>query len=248
MASRKDIIQFCQEYLQTDQFEDGCHNGLQVEGAEKVKKIVTGVTFSQQLAEKAIEKEAQMIMSHHGLFGKHVGDPPRIKNFIRKRLKTILENDINLAGFHLPLDAHPEIGNNISLAQDLGLSDMEAVSIGFVGKPEDPISLEDFIHKVEEKVEGKSYAIKAGPEQVSKVGIVSGGGSPFLSSMLDHGIDTFVTGDIRENVVREVEEMGVNFINAWHYNTEKKGIYNLGNMVADKFGVEVEFVDIPCDI
>jgi dinuclear metal center YbgI/SA1388 family protein len=248
MANRNEMINFCEEYLKVSDFSDDCKNGLQVEGVTEVNKIVTGVTFSQKLLEKAVEKQADMIMVHHGLFNKAMGEPVQIKGFVRNRLKMLLENNINLAGFHLPLDAHPEIGNNISLARLFELNDLEAFDIGFMGYLPEETDFDKFNRQVKEKLNTDTYAIPAGSSKCRRVAVCSGGASPRFLSAAEQGADTYISGDVRENVVREIEETGINFINAGHYNTEKMGIYNLGELIKKKFGVETEFVDIPCDI
>ncbi len=251
---RDKIIKFCEEYLEVGKFKDGCHNGLQVEGVEDVKKIVSGVTLSQKLIEKAIEKDAQMIMVHHGFFGKHFGDEPRIVRSIKGRLKMLLSQDINVAGFHLPLDAHGEIGNNASLLRLLGLEKKEVISckhfgdVGFVGEFENDMDFKEFVKLVDEKLDTKSYAIQGGLLKVKRVGVIGGSAQDEYVTALELGADTYLTGDIKEHNVRAVEEDGINFINAGHYNTEKLGIQNLGDLVAEKFGVDVEFIDIPCEI
>ena len=247
-VSRKEIVKFCEELLETKKFEDYCHNGLHVEGTDMIDKIITGVSLSKKLIEAAIEKKAQMIIVHHGLFGNQIENPPVIKGVFKNRLKMLLEHDINLLGFHLPLDAHDEIGNNISLCQLLGVNYLEPVEIGFVGEIEESMKFTDFDKLVNEKLKTKTIVLANGPERVKKIGIVSGGSSFDIHQFADYGIDTFVCGDLRENTVREVEELGINFINAGHYNTEKLGIQNLGEEIADKFKVDVEFVDIPNDV
>ena len=248
MADRNNIIQFCEDYLKTADFEDGCKNGLQVEGKSEVNKIVTGVTFSQKLVEKAIEKQADMILVHHGLFNDQVGEPVQIKGYVRERLKKLLENNINLAGFHLPLDAHPEIGNNISLVREFGLEDLSKFEIGYIGEIKEGMEFDQLVQMVESKLDTNAYTIPAGPQESQRVAVLSGGSSPYFQAAAEQGADTFIGGDVRESVVRAIEETGINFINARHYNTEKLGIYNLGELLKEKFGVEAEFVDIPCDI
>lgn len=248
MPNRNKIIQFCEEYLKVSDFNDGCKNGLQVEGKKEITKIVTGVTFSQKLLEKAVEKQADMIMVHHGLFSGQLGDPVQIKGFTKERLKKLLQHDINLAGFHLPLDAHPEIGNNISLARLFGLSDLEGFDIGFIGTLPEEMDFEQLNEQVKSKLDTDTYTIPAGSEKCRRVAVCSGGASPRFLLAAEAGADTYISGDIRENAVREIEETGINFINAWHYNTEKLGVYNLGELLKEKFDIEVEFVDIPCDI
>lgn len=254
MEDRNKIVKFCEEYLQVKNFKDYCHNGLQVEGDKKISKIITGVSFSQKLIKKAIEKNAEMIIVHHGIFSNQISSPPQIKGVLKNRLKLLFENDINLCGFHLPLDAHPAIGNNISLIKLLGLKKVGIIDtpnygeIGFIGEIKQPTTFEKFVEIVNKKLNTKSYVIAGGLKDIKKIGIISGGASPDFKIAKELGADTYLCGDIRESVVRAVEEEGINFINAGHYNTEKLGVQNLGNLIAKKFRVKVEFVDIPCDI
>lgn len=247
-VDRDKIIKFCEDYLQVTKFSDYCHNGLQVEGEQPISKIVTGVSLSQKLIKAAIDKKAQMIIVHHGFFKNSIGQPPIIKGYIKGRLKMALEHNINIAGFHLPLDAHPTIGNNISLCKLLGIKKVVPFDVGFIGELSSPINFADFFKNVDRKLNTNSYCLSAGPKKVKRIGVVSGGASPDFFQAIELGADTFLCGDVREDVVRAVEESGINFINAGHYNTEKLGIQNLGNLIAKKFKIKVEFVDIPCEI
>jgi len=248
MPRRDEIIKFCEDYLKVNEFEDYCVNGLQVEGKKEIKKIITGVSLSQKLIQEAIKEKADMIMVHHGIFVKQIGTPPKIEGYIKERIKLLLENDINLAGFHLPLDAHLEIGNNIGLAKSLGLKNLQAFEIGFLGEPEKEMNFTDLVDFFQKKYSFDSFQIPAGPEKIKKVGIVSGGGSDYFRKAIKEGADTFITGEPKEDVVRAVEESEINFLAAGHYNTEKDGIYNLGELVEKEFGVEHKFIDIPCDV
>lgn len=248
MADRNTIVKFCEEYLQVKNFSDYCHNGLQVAGVKEVKKIISGVSLSRQLIETAIEKKAQMLLVHHGIFGNMFGNPPQIKGIVRDRLQLLLENNLNLLGFHLPLDAHPLIGNNISLCRLLGVKNPAPFDVGFIGELEQSLAFEKFVQLVNSKLPTTAWTIAAGPKKVKRVGIISGGSSPDFAEAWERGADTYICGDIREEVVRAVEESGINLINAGHYNTEKLGVKNLGELVAKKFKIEAEFIDIPCEV
>ncbi len=248
MIQTKEIIQFCEEYLKVENFEDGCHNGLQIEGAPKVGKIITGVTLSQKLIETAIKKRAKMILVHHGIFRDALGNPPIVKGVYKNRIKLLLENNINLAAFHLPLDAHPLIGNNISLCRALGIKDVKPMDVGFVGELDEQIKFADFVEVVKEKLEADLTVIPAGTRKVQRIGVISGGSSPEYIQAVEEAADVYICGDLRENIVREVEEVKLNLINAGHYNTEKLGIKNLGELIAKKFGIKHEFIDIPNSI
>jgi dinuclear metal center YbgI/SA1388 family protein len=246
---RNKIVKFCQDYLKVKDFTDFCHNGLQVEGTSEVTKIITGVTLSQKLIEAALAKKAQMIIVHHGIFGSQIENPPQIKGVIKNRLKMMLCNDLNLCGYHLPLDSHPEIGNNITICKLLGITrNTEPFDVGFVGELDKEMDFAEFVALVNAKLKTKSYVINAGSKKVKKVGVISGSASPDFKLAAELGADTYICGDIREEVVREVEEASINLINAGHYNTEPFGIKNLGELLAKEFEVAVEFVDVPCEI
>ncbi len=244
----KEIIKYLEDYLKVKDFEDYCANGLQVEGALKVSKIITGVSLSQKLIETAIKKKAKMIIAHHGIFNKEIPLPFQLKGVMRNRIKLLLENDINLAGFHLPLDAHPVVGNNACLCKLLGIKNIEPFYVGFVGDLAEPMKFSDFAELVNRKLQTNSYVMPAGSKIIKRVGIISGGAAREFAQAKEKGADTYMCGDICESVVRDVEEAKINFINAGHYNTEKLGIQNLGGLVEKKFKIKVEFIDIPNDV
>lgn len=248
-ANRDKIIKFAQDYLKVDSFSDHCNNGLQIEGQKEIKKIITAVSFSQELIHQALEKKAQMILVHHGVFNKEIPELFKLEGVVKERIKLLLENDINLGGFHLPLDAHGVIGNNISLAKLFNLKNKKVFSdIGIIGELEKAKNIESFIKEVEEKLNTRSYTIKAGNKNIKKIAIISGGGSSWLEEAVKAEADLFLTGEIKESVVRKIEEYKINYISAGHYNTEKLGIYNLGKMIAKKFNIQHEFIDIPTDV
>jgi len=248
MPTAKEITKYLEDYLSVNDFKDYCHNGCQVEGEEEIKKIITGVSLSGKLIEAAIEKKAEMIIVHHGFFMDAFGSPAIIKGVMRDRLKMLLENNINLLGFHLPLDAHAEIGNNISICNKLGIENLEKFDVGFVGELKREISFGDFVKEVDDILNVKSYSIQEGNKMVKRIVVSSGGAARKMQDAKNVGADVMLTGNILEQTIRETEEMKINFINAGHYNTEKFGVQNLGELVAEKFGAEVEFVDIPNEI
>ena len=247
-AKRDKIIEYVNKYLKVGDFQDYCVNGLQIEGKEDISRIITGVSLSQRFINEAIERKADMIIVHHGIFLNDVPSPLQLKGLVKKRIKLILRNDLNLVGYHLPLDAHPMIGNNISLAKLFGLKKCKPVYIGFVGELTEKISFKEFVKIVEKKLKVKSFVLPYGKKMVKKVGIISGGSSPYFEDVFKVGADVFIGGDIREEVVRSMEEIGINYINAGHYNTEKLGIQNLGKLIEKKFKVKAEFVDVPCEV
>lgn len=254
-AKRDKIIGYLNKYLKVDDFQDHCFNGLQIEGKESISKIVTGVSLSQKLIKEAIKKKADMIIVHHGIFLNDVPSPFYLNGLMKERIKMILCNDINLAGYHLPLDASPKIGNNASLAELLNLKKVKLFSIddfykdiGVVGDFEKEIYFTKLVNLVDKKLEVKSFSLPFGRKKIKKVGIICGGASDSFGVVCDLNADVFITGDIAESVVRKIEEAGINFINAGHYNTEKFGIQNLGKLAEKKFKVKAEFIDVPCEI
>jgi dinuclear metal center YbgI/SA1388 family protein len=247
-AKRDKIIEYLDKYLKVKDFEDYCNNGLQIEGKENISKIITGVSLSQRLINEAIGKKADMIIVHHGIFLNDVPSPLRLKGLMKNRIKTILENDINLVGYHLPLDAHSIIGNNISLAKLFGVKKCQPIDVGFVGELDRKIDFEKFVDLVNQKLDVKSFILPYGKKKIKRVAIISGGASPEFEIANELGVDVYISGDIRESVVRRIEEVKINFINAGHYNTEKLGIQNLGKLLEKKFKVETEFVDVPCEV
>jgi len=247
-VKRDKIVEYLNECLKVDEFKDYCNNGLQVQGRGDVSKIVTGVTLSKKLIGEAVKRNAEMIIVHHGIFLNDVPSPIQLKGVVKERIKMLLSNDISLVGYHLPLDAHAEIGNNISLAKLLGVKKCEPLEVGYVGELDAETGLREFVKLVDEKLKVKSFVLPYGKEKIKRIAIVSGGSSPYFEKAFDMGADLLLGGDIREGEVRKMEEAGINYINAGHYNTEKLGIQNLGKLVEEKFRVKAEFVDIPCEI
>lgn len=245
MAYRDDIVRFVAELLSVQDFEDECINGLQVEGKPQVSKIALGVSASVRLFQAALDCSADLVMVHHGLFWKSDPRPFALRGVMRKRLGLLLGADVSLLAYHLPLDAHPEVGNNAQLLARLGLTRKQPVYVGYLGSLPEPLALDVFVDRVNALVGAQAQVFPYGPDRVQQVAVVSGGASPEYFMAVDAGADTFLAGDIRENIVRELEEAGINYINAGHYNTERFGIQALGARVRDTFDVEVEFIDVP---
>jgi len=205
------------------------------------------VSLSKKLIEETIDRKAELLIVHHGIFGNALPSPPVIRGYWRERLALLLSNNITLCGFHLPLDAHPRIGNNASLCKLLGITNTKPVEgVGFIGTLPRAEPLRNFVQRVNRSLDTKSMVISGGPTNVRRIAVISGGSSGHFQGAKDAGADTFVCGDMPEWNVRGIEETGLNVINAWHYNTEKLGIQNLGKLISTKFRIPVEFVDVPC--
>jgi dinuclear metal center YbgI/SA1388 family protein len=245
MAAREKILNYLNELLNISEFDDYCVNGMQVEGKKEVKCIVLGVSVSQRLFQQAIEKNADMIIVHHGMFWKSDPQPFSLTGIFRERLALLLKKNINLLAYHLPLDAHPEFGNNARIITKLDMKPVKTVAEGFVGELKMKLKREEFIDLINEKLATEAQVFPFGNEYVKKVLILSGGSCRYYFLAKENSADTFIGGDIKENIVRELEETNINYINAWHYNTEKFGVQVLGEIIANKFGIQCDFIDIP---
>jgi len=245
MADREKIVAYLNDLLNVSEFEDYCVNGMQVEGKKIVNKIVLGVSVSQRLFQQAIKKKADMIIVHHGVFWKSDPHPFSLTGIFRKRLAMLIKNDINLLAYHLPLDAHAEFGNNAQIIKLLHIEPIKPVEIGFLGQLKSKKEWSEFVNFVNKKLETKAQVFHYGSEFVHRVLVLSGGSSGYYNLAIENSADAFLGGDIKENIVRELEEIGINYINAGHYNTEKFGVQALAKNITDKFGIECEFVDVP---
>ncbi len=243
--NRDELVHYLSELLAVAEFNDACLNGLQVEGRKEIQKIVCGVSISDRLFKAAVDKKADMILVHHGLFWKRDTNPMTITGIRRNRLALLLKNDINLIAYHLPLDAHGEFGNNIQLLNRLQIPAVESFEVGFIGSPADSLSVSDLCKRIDASLETSSVLFDFGPQEVKQLLVISGSGSLLAENAKQIGIDTFIGGDIKEDHVRVFEELQLNYIAAGHYNSEKLGVQALCDHLTDKFGLRTEFVDVP---
>ncbi|HUS51850.1 MAG TPA: Nif3-like dinuclear metal center hexameric protein [Candidatus Bathyarchaeia archaeon] len=251
MAKRDEIIEFVNKYLAIDKFEDKSANGLQVAGEKEVKKIALGVSASLALFEKAAKKGVEMIIVHHGLLWE--GEELRLDELRKKRLQLLFNKNISLAGYHLPLDGHPEIGNNAQILKKLNLKKEKEFGkyggnfIGVVGRLKEKKPLGEFIRTVDKLFGCQSFVLKFGPKIVETVGIISGGagGASDMIEAFKHKCDVYLTGVPFEAGYQMAKEAKLNVIGPGHYNTEKFGIMELGKLVEKKFKVKTEFIDVP---
>jgi dinuclear metal center YbgI/SA1388 family protein len=250
MAMRDEILAFCDELLDCGSFEDYGPNGLQVPGAADVDRIATGVTANLELLERAVESGAQLVLTHHGLLWGDQVSPLSVP--MASRLRALLCADCSLAAYHLPLDAHPEIGNNALLRDALGLEPDErpfgrakGSAVGLIGRSPEPIGIGELTRRLSDAVGQDPLVFDAGPERISTVGIVTGGGGFALHEAGPLGLDALVTGEPSEPVMGEAREYGIHFLAGGHYATETMGIRRLGELVAERFRVEHEFIDVP---
>jgi dinuclear metal center YbgI/SA1388 family protein len=254
MAARtEEIIAFLDELLGVEGFPDMGPNGLQVPGSPTVSSIVTGVSGQLELFERAVEHGAQLVIVHHGILWDF--EPRRIGLAQAKRLKTLLAHDVALAGYHLPLDAHPEVGNNALIAAGLGADiveqafDHQGRAIGAIAHFDDNggdgVPAAELFARVATLTDRDPLVFDAGPAFVRRLGIVSGSAANDLTSAIDLGLDGFMTGEPKEHVMAQARENAIHFIAAGHYATETFGIRRIGELVAERFGVAHRFIDIP---
>jgi dinuclear metal center YbgI/SA1388 family protein len=250
VAKRDEIIAFCDELLDIDSFEDYGPNGLQVPGAEEVSSIATGVTANRDFLAAAVEAGAGLAIVHHGLF---FGDGPRaLTPQLAERLRIVLEAGTSVAGYHLPLDAHREIGNNALLCQRLGLdqdarpfAEVKGRPIGVIGRAPQALSVAELAGRVGKLLGREPLVFEDGPVEIETVGIVSGGGASTIQEAVALGLDAFLTGEPAEHVMGDAREGGLHFIAAGHYATETFGVRRLGELAAERFDVEHRFIDVP---
>jgi len=249
-APTRDILADLDALLEPARFEDYGPNGLQVPGAAQVETVATGVSANLELFERAAAEKAQLLIVHHGLFWGT--SPGPIDAALKRRLKILFDADIGLAAYHLPLDAHPELGNNALIAKALGAESLEPFAphhgepIGFIATlPGDGTPAQDLFTRVRELTAREPLVFDAGPATIRRLAIVSGGGADYIADAIAAGADALLTGEPVERVMSTAREAGIHFIAAGHYATETFGVKALGEHIAQRFGVRHVFLDVP---
>ena len=231
--------------LQPERFSDYCPNGLQIEGKPEINKIVTGVTASMALLQAALQANADAVLVHHGYFWR--GDTLPITGIKKHRIQFLLQHDINLFAYHLPLDMHPELGNNVMLAKQLELAvtswagEKDMLALAELNPPQ---TLQAFAAYIEAKLKRKPQVIGAENKPVQKIAICTGAAQGYIEQALATGADVYISGEISEQTVHVVRESGMSYISAGHHATERYGIQALGEHLAQKFNLKHEFIDI----
>lgn len=242
------LVEEADRYLNTAKISDYCPNGLQVEGRPQVRRIISGVTASQALLDAAVEAQADVVLVHHGYFWKN--EDPRVVGIKQRRLKTLLNNDISLLAYHLPLDVHPEVGNNVQLARLLGLVVEGSLepdnprSVGLVGSLETPLAPADFMRRIQ-TVLGREPLMIEGAGLIRRIGWCTGGAQGYIDQAVAAGVDAYLTGEVSEPTVHIARENGLSFFAAGHHATERYGVQALGDYLAKRFAVEHLFIDCP---
>ncbi len=244
MASRVEILDTLTQWLTPENFQDYCPNGLQVEGSEQVNRIISGVTASRALIEAAIDADADMILVHHGYFWK--GEDQAIRGMKRERIRRLLEHDINLVAYHLPLDDHPDYGNNRQLADVLGIHNPRPLDgLVWQGELAAPLTAPQLEELIAKALNRTPMRVGCGTETISRVGWCTGAAQGFIGKALEAGLDAYISGEISEPTTHTARECGIHYYAAGHHATERYGVQALGRALETAFGVEHRFID--CD-
>jgi dinuclear metal center YbgI/SA1388 family protein len=242
---REELTHYLDGLLEAARFKDYCPNGLQVEGRADVRRIVAGVSASQSLVDAAIASNADAILVHHGWFWR--GEDGRVTGIRKARLQALLRHDINLIGYHLPLDSHAEFGNNAQLAKRLGWvaeGRFGEQDICWVGRLATPAKLSSLARNIGATLQRVPQVIGNADQLVSRVAWCSGGAQGYFEQAIVLGVDAYLSGEISEQTVHLARESGVAYIAAGHHATERYGVQALAAHLAEHFDIECEFVDI----
>lgn len=249
MTPISEIVAYLDDLLEAPGWDDYGPNGLQVPGAAETGRVATGVSAHLDLFQRAAEAEAGLLLTHHGLFWEF--HPRALTPAMKARLGALFGANMALASYHLPLDAHPEVGNNALICRELGFERAEPFgqargrSIGFVGRSAEGVDAGELMARCARLFGREPLVFDAGPELVHSIGVISGAGASSVADAAAAGLDAFLTGEPAEHVMADAREAGVHFIAAGHYATETFGIRRIGELVAERFGVEHVFIDVP---
>ncbi|MCB1706027.1 MAG: Nif3-like dinuclear metal center hexameric protein [Halioglobus sp.] len=244
------LCDYLEQCLQPERFSDYCPNGLQVEGRSHVSRLVTGVTACQALLDAAIEWGADAILVHHGYFWR--GESPRVVGMKRKRLGALLANDVSLLAYHLPLDAHPQLGNNARLGELMGfalqhqapLAPGSASGVGNVGDLPRAVAAGELVAKLAGITGRQPLHVGDASAMVRRIAWCTGAAQDYIDAAVAAGADMYVTGEASEQTVHTAREEGIQFIAAGHHATERFGVQAVGEDLAARFGLQHRFIDI----
>lgn len=247
MVELKQLLAWCDSTLSVNQFKDYCPNGLQIEGKSVVKKIMTAVTASQQAIDAAIAAQADALLVHHGYFWK--GEAAPLTGIKGQRIKKLMQHDISLIAYHLPLDAHPQLGNNAALADLLGiritgaLDPSEKQPIGNVGELSQPMSVAELQKHLSQQLGREPLHLAGAQTQIKKIGFCTGAAQDFLIKAADLNCDAYISGEVSERTYHDARELGIHYFACGHHATERGGVQRLGQAIAGQFAIAVQFVD-----
>ena len=248
MATLADIIQWCDSTLKSHEFKDYAPNGLQIEGKTEVNKIVCAVTASQTAIDAAIAQGADLLLVHHGYFWK--GEAYPITGMRGKRIKSLIQNDISLVGYHLPLDSHPTLGNNAAIADILELDSIEPLDpnerhpIGNIGYLKTAISPQGFKTLLTDKLGFNAIHLPAEKDLIQKVGFCTGGAQDFIAQAAKMNCDAYISGEVSERTFYEAKELNVHYYACGHHATERYGVQRLAKAISEQFNIEYSYFEL----
>lgn len=248
MTQLIELVRYIDRYLRINDFKDYCPNGLQVEGREQITKLATGVTASLACIEAALDWGADALLVHHGYFWK--GEASQITGIKKNRLQRLLQEEMSLLAYHLPLDAHPLVGNNAQLGHKLGIQKQELLyrhiknSLGNIGSLPESVTIETLSERCALELQRQPTVIAAGPAQIQRVAWCTGAAQNMIDAAVIAQADVYISGEISEQTVHIARESGIHYISAGHHATERYGVQALGNHLRDEFAFEHCFFDI----
>jgi dinuclear metal center YbgI/SA1388 family protein len=248
MVSLKQLVNYCDQLLESDSYQDYCPNGLQIEGVAEVNKIVSGVTASQALIDAAVEQHADLLLVHHGFFWK--SESPVITGIKKNRIKQLLDHDISLLTYHLPLDGHAELGNNAQLAKLWNVTVTQRFGhgpnggIAMVAEMEEAMDIESFKQMISHSLGREVLHLEGGPGRVKHFAWCSGGAQDYLQQAAELDIDLFISGEVSESTYHLALEEGIHYLAAGHHATERLGVKALGEHLAQRFSIQHQYIDI----
>lgn len=242
-----ELVGSLDEHLQVENFKDYCPNGLQVEGKNQIKKMVTGVTASQALIEAAIANQADALLVHHGYFWK--GEAAPLTGMKGRRIAALMRNNISLIAYHLPLDAHPVLGNNQQLAevmgwQVIGVMDSPSWPLGLVGKLAKPMTADEFSEQLTTKLGQTPLHLAGHQKQIKTLAWCTGSAQGGIYRAAELGVDAYISGEVSEQTLHAAQELGIDYFAAGHHATERYGVKALGEWVANKWSLDCQFIDL----
>ena len=245
---RQELVENLDKLLACGQFRDYAPNGLQVQGSDRVARVMTGVTASQALIEKAIAWGADTLLVHHGYFWKN--EPAVITGMKAQRIKALLAHNINLLAYHLPLDAHPQLGNNAQLAKRLdidvlgALDDEPGRALVFHGQLRQAMSSQDVIGHLQQRLGQRPLHLPGGPESIRTLAWCTGGAQDYIDMAADAGVDAFISGEVSERTTHIAAERGIHYFAAGHHATERGGVQALAEHLQLHLGLDAQFMDV----
>lgn len=244
MITRDALSQVCAEWMAVDSFQDYCPNGLQVEGKAEIRRLAVAVTASQAAIDAAVAWGADALLVHHGYFWRN--EPAVIVGAKATRIRQLMQADMSLFAYHLPLDQHPEFGNNAELARMWNMVDdgHDVKRVWRSGHLEHPLPIEGFIERIRRTLRREPLHIAGGPAVVKRIAWCSGGAQGYLPLAIEQGVDVFITGEASEQCYHQAMEAGVHFIAAGHHATERYGVQALAQKLAAAYQLELHYIEL----